>query len=211
MNIIEALSGIILALISSAGYLGIFAAMLVEGILTPIPSELIMPFAGYLSSTGQLNIVLVILVGSLGATVGSTVAYLLGRSLGRQFLDRWGRYFGLGPEAMCKADAWFAKWGSYGVLLGHAMPGVRSIISFPAGIARMDIKRFAVFTFLGASIWNSVLVVAGFALGEYWMRFAQTLDGWDLVLLISFGTALAAYIAYKRWKTHSAPRCEENG
>ncbi len=91
MNIIEALSGTILALISSAGYLGIFAAMLVEGILTPIPSELIMPFAGYLSSTGQLNIVLVILVGSFGAMVGSIVAYSLGRILGRQFLDRWGR------------------------------------------------------------------------------------------------------------------------
>jgi membrane protein DedA with SNARE-associated domain len=164
MNIIEMLNDWILVLISTAGYLGIFLAMFVEGILTPIPSELIMPFAGYLCSTGELNIVLVVLAGSLGAVAGSTVSYYLGKLLGRRFLDRFGRYFGLGPESLSRADTWFARWGSYGILIGHAVPGIRSIISFPAGIARMDVKRFVLFTFLGATIWNSVLVSAGFLL-----------------------------------------------
>ncbi len=180
MNVIELINDWILALISSAGYLGIFVAMFVEGILTPIPSELIMPFAGYLCSTGELNIVLVILIGSLGAMCGSTIAYLLGRTLGRPFLDRFGRYFGLGPDALCRADAWFAKWGNYGILIGHALPGIRSIISFPAGITRMDIKRFALFTFIGATIWNTVLVSAGFLLGKYWIELAHSLNGWTL-------------------------------
>jgi membrane protein DedA with SNARE-associated domain len=209
MNIIETLNDWILALISSAGYLGIFLAMFVEGILTPIPSELIMPFAGYLTSTGELNIVLVILVGSRGATAGSTIAYLLGRVLGRRFLDRYGRYFGLGPDSLCRADAWFAKWGSYGILVGHALPGIRSVISFPAGIARMDIRRFVVFTFMGATIWNTVLVSAGFMLGKYWIELARSLDGWDIVILGVAAAVVLGYLLYGRWKRREQPHCEE--
>jgi membrane protein DedA with SNARE-associated domain len=208
MNIIEMLNEWILLLISTAGYLGIFLAMFVEGILTPIPSELIMPFAGYLCSTGELNIVLVILVGSLGAVAGSTVAYFLGRVLGRRFLDRYGRYLGLGPDSLCRADAWFARWGSYGILIGHALPGIRSVISFPAGIARMDIKRFALFTFIGATIWNSVLVTAGFLLGQYWIQFARSLDGWDIVILAVAAAVVLGYLAYGRWK-HRVRSCVE--
>ncbi len=209
MNLIEMINEWMLALISSAGYLGIFVAMFVEGILTPIPSELIMPFAGYLCSTGELNIILVILVGSLGAVGGSTIAYLLGRTLGRPFLDRYGRYLGLGPDSLCRADAWFAKWGNYGILIGHALPGIRSVISFPAGIARMDLKRFALFTFIGATIWNSVLVSAGFLLGQYWIELARSLDGWDIVILVSVGAILLGYIIYSRWKNKERPHCAE--
>jgi membrane protein DedA with SNARE-associated domain len=208
MNIIEMLNEWILLLISTAGYFGIFLAMFVEGILTPIPSELIMPFAGYLCSTGELNIVLVILIGSLGAVAGSTVAYFLGRVLGRRFLDRYGRYLGLAPDSLCRADAWFARWGNYGILVGHALPGIRSVISFPAGIARMDVKRFALFTFIGATIWNSVLVSAGFLLGQYWIQFAQGLDGWDVIILAVAAAAVLGYLVYGRWK-HRERRCIE--
>jgi membrane protein DedA with SNARE-associated domain len=207
MSIIETINDWILLLISSAGYLGIFLAMLIEGILTPIPSELIMPFAGYLAYTGQLNIVLVILVGSLGAACGSTVAYFLGRRLGRPFLDRFGRYFGLGPDSLCRADAWFGKWGSYGILIGHALPGIRSVISFPAGISRMDVRRFVLFTFIGATIWNSVLVTAGYLLGQYWIRFAESLDGWDIVILGVAGAAVLGYILYHRWRNAKLASC----
>lgn len=177
--------------------------MFVEGVFTPIPSELIMPFAGYLASTGELSFVPVIIVGSIGATAGSTIAYLLGRKLGRPFLDRYGRYLGFGNDSLSKADAWFAKWGNYGVLIGHAIPGIRSIISFPAGITRMDIRMFALFTFLGATVWNTVLVTAGYLLGEYWISFAQSLDGWDLVIIGGAAAAFLAYFLYGRWKSRA--------
>ncbi|MBI0584435.1 MAG: DedA family protein [Methanomassiliicoccus sp.] len=209
MNLIEMINEWMLALISSSGYLGIFLAMFVEGIFTPIPSELIMPFAGYLASTGHFNLVLVILIGSLGAVCGSIIAYFIGRKLGRPFMDRYGRYFGFGPDSLCRADAWFAKWGNYGILVGHALPGIRSIISFPAGIARMDLKRFALFTFLGATVWNTVLTVAGYFLGEYYITFAQSLDGWDIIILAAVAVGFLSYVAYGRWKNKNRPHCEE--
>jgi len=208
MNLIEMISEWILALITSAGYLGIFLAMFVEGILTPIPSELIIPFAGYLASTGQMNLVLVVLVGSLGAVCGSTVAYFIGRLLGRPFIDRFGKYFGFGPDSMCRAEAWFARWGNYGILLGHSLPGIRSIISFPAGISKMDVKRFVVFTFIGATIWNSVLAVAGYFLGSLYFEIAQSLDGWDIVIIAAVVVVFLAYVMYGRWKNKHLPSCK---
>ncbi len=209
MNLIEMINEWMLALITSSGYLGIFFAMFVEGIFTPIPSELIMPFAGYLASTGELNFVLVIVVGSLGATLGSTVAYLLGRRLGRPFLDRYGRYLGFDKDSMDKADAWFAKWGKYGILIGHSIPVIRSIISFPAGITRMELKTFVPFTFLGATVWNTVLVTAGYLLGEYWIRFAESLDGWDVVIIAVLVVAYIAYVVYHRRKHHARSPSDE--
>jgi membrane protein DedA with SNARE-associated domain len=200
ISIVAVISNTILDLITSTGYLGIFLAMLIEGVLTPIPSELIMPFAGYLCFTGTLNMVAVIVVGSLGAMCGSTIAYLLGRKLGRPLLDRYGRYLGMKPESLGKAEAWFARWGCYGILIGHAVPGIRSIISFPAGISRMELKRFALFTFLGATVWNTILVSVGYMLGQYWMSFAESLEGWDIAIIISAAAAFVAYVALIRWR-----------
>jgi membrane protein DedA with SNARE-associated domain len=209
MNLIEMINEWMLALITSSGYLGIFFAMFVEGIFTPIPSELIMPFAGYLASTGELSFVPVIIVGSLGATLGSTVAYFLGRKLGRPFLDRYGRYLGLDKDSLDKADAWFAKWGKYGILIGHSIPVIRSIISFPAGITRMELKTFVPFTFLGATVWNTVLVTAGYFLGEYWIRFAETLDGWDVVIIAVLVVAYIVYLVHHRRKHRSSSSSDE--
>jgi len=209
VNLIEMITQWMLAMIASSGYLGVCLAMFVEGIFTPIPSELIMPFAGYLTSTGELSFPLVIIAGSLGATAGSIIAYLLGRQLGRPFLDRYGRYLGLGKDSLGKADAWFTRWGSYGILIGHAVPGVRSIISFPAGITRMDIKRFALFTFLGASVWNTILVTAGYFLGEYWVSFSQKLDGWDLAIIVVAVAAFIGYLVINRWRKRTVLPTDE--
>lgn len=209
ISIVAVISNIILELITSTGYLGIFLAMLVEGVLTPIPSELIMPFAGYLCYTGTLNLVAVIVVGSLGAMCGSIIAYFLGRKLGRPILDRYGRYLGMKPESLDKAEAWFARWGCYGILIGHAVPGIRSIISFPAGISRMELKRFALFTFLGAMVWNTILVSVGYVLGQYWMSFAESLEGWDIAILISAAALFITYVALSRWRDAARARSRE--
>lgn len=208
MNLIEMINETIISLISTAGYPGIFLAMFIEGIFTPLPSELIMPLAGYLASIGEFNIVLVIMVGSLGAVCGSSIAYLIGRRLGRPFLDRYGRYLGFGADSMGRAELWFAKWGNYGILIGHSLPGIRSIISFPAGIAKMDFKRFALFTFAGAMIWNTVLAVGGYLLGEMYISFAESLDGWDVVIIAAVAVIFLTYVLYGRWKNRNLPHCE---
>jgi len=176
--------------------------MLVEGIFTPIPSELIMPFAGYVAYTGELNYFLVILVGSLGAVLGSSVAYILALWLGRPLIDRFGIFFGLDEKKMASAERWFKRWGVWGIFIGHSLPGIRSVISFPAGLSKMDRKKFAIFTFSGAMVWNTVLVTAGYLLGENWIQFWERTDSLhlDLVMLAGLGVALVVYFLYKKRK-----------
>jgi membrane protein DedA with SNARE-associated domain len=183
--------------IQAIGYPGIFFAMLVEGIVTPIPSEIIMPFAGYLAAEGQFNIVLVILVGSLGAVIGSTGAYYLGYSLGRPFIKRYGKYFRLREEHIVKAEDWFEKYGDAAILIGHSLPGTRSFISFPAGIGKMRIRNFMIFTFAGAMIWNTFLALLGYFLGEAVFDLAETFEYFDLIVLL---TVLIVIVGYFMWK-----------
>lgn len=203
--IIDTLNQIIIDLIESTGYLGIFLAMLVEGIFTPIPSELIMPFAGYVAYTGELNFFLVILVGSLGAVIGSSVAYMLALWLGRPLVDRFGVFFGLDEEKMASAERWFKRWGVWGIFIGHSLPGIRSVISFPAGLSKMDRKKFVMFTFSGALVWNTVLVTAGYLLGENWIQFWERTDGMEWVVLGLLGLALVLYFLYKKRKNQVTP------
>lgn len=202
MSLLATINDLVIGLIDQAGYVGIYLAMFIEGVFTPIPSEIIVPLAGYLASTGRFDIVLVVLISSLGAVSGSTVAYFIGYRLGRPFVDRYGKYFGFGHESLCRADAWFERWGNYGILLGHSLPGVRSVISFPAGIAKMDIKRFILFTFFGALIWNTVLTVAGYLLGASYILISITLGKWnvDWIILAALGIILLAWVWHGRRK-----------
>ena len=198
--IIDTLNQFIIDLIETTGYLGVFLAMLVEGIFTPIPSELIMPFAGYVAYSGELNFFLVILVGSLGAVIGSSVAYMLALWLGRPLVDRFGIFFGLDEKKMTSAERWFKRWGVWGIFIGHSLPGIRSVISFPAGLSKMDRKKFVMFTFCGALVWNTVLVTAGYLLGENWIQFWERTDGMDWVVLGLLGLVLVLYFLYKKRK-----------
>lgn len=212
MSLLATINDLVIGLIDQAGYVGIYLAMFIEGVFTPIPSEIIVPLAGYLASTGRFDIVLVILVSSLGAVSGSTVAYFIGYRLGRPFVDRYGKYFGFGHDSLCRADAWFERWGNYGILFGHALPGVRSVISFPAGMAKMDIKRFILFTFSGALIWNTVLTVAGYLLGESYLLISEKLGEWkvDWLILAALGIILVAWVWHgRRKKAKCQPKPDE--
>lgn len=193
---------IVVNFIDTIGYAGIFLAMLIEGILTPIPSELIMPFAGYLAESGRFNLILVIIVASVGAATGAAVAYYLAKFLGRAFVLRYGKYIGLNEGSLDKANNWFEKYGSYGVLIGHALPGIRSIISFPAGLADMNIKKFLVFTFIGAAVWNSVLASAGYLLGENYSMIEDFFEQAhiDVIIIGVLALALAAYFIFRHYK-----------
>jgi membrane protein DedA with SNARE-associated domain len=204
MSIIADLSQIVLDFINSAGYFGIFLAMFMEGIITPIPSEMIVPFGGYLAYLGKMQIWAVVLVATLGSTAGSTVSYFLAQKLGRPVLLRFGRYIGIDEDTVTRSENFFAKRGKFSVLFGHMVPGIRSIISYPAGICKMDIKVFLVFTFIGGLVWNSVLATVGFYLGDQWMTFWHSLEGWDLVIIITVVIIAAAYLFYSKRKDRKA-------
>jgi len=184
--------------VAAIGYPGIFLLMIVEGILTPIPSEFIMPFAGYLAALGRLNLLAVIAVGTAGAGIGNVVAYSIGMRVGRPLITRWGKYLGLGVDDLSWAESWFKKYGPMGVLIGHAVPGVRSIISFPAGIGRMRLRDFAIFSTIGAAIWNTVLVVSGYFLVERWTEVAGATENIDLYIVIALVGGIAGYVYWRK-------------
>ncbi len=191
----------IAAMIAAGGYPMIFALMVVEGILTPIPSEIIMPFAGFLAASGQLNLALVVVAGTAGAAIGNTVAYFIGARVGRPLVERYGRYVALDASDLAWAESWFAKWGDLGILVGHAVPGTRSFISFPAGIAKMRLRNFVAFSTTGAAIWNSVLVVAGYFLLQGWRVFAETTENVDLYVVIAAIAVILGYIYWRKWRS----------
>jgi membrane protein DedA with SNARE-associated domain len=196
--VIAELSSWIIDLIDASGYIGIFGAMFMEGIITPIPSELIVPFGGYLAKTGDMNFFLVVLAATIGSTAGSTVSYALARYLGRPFFIRYGRWMFVDEETLDKADVFFAKRGRYAVLLGHMVLGVRSIISYPAGIAKMDTKVFILYTFIGGLVWNTVLTAVGFTLGSKWMDFWEATDGWDTLIVVAVVVLVFGYLLWKK-------------
>ena len=186
------------------GYPGIFLLTLIEGILTPIPSEIIIPFAGFLAYEGTFILPLVIIVGTLGSTLGSTGAYYIGYYLGRPFVLKYGKWFGVKDKHIDKSEDWFKKYGDVTILVGHSLPGMRSFISFPAGIVKMRLRNFVVFTFIGALIWTSVLAVAGFYLGAHWESLIGVVGNLEILILIAFVVILAAYLWYRYRKSRSA-------
>lgn len=193
----------ITSVVAGVGYLGIFFLMTVEGIITPIPSELILPFAGYLARQGVFQLGLVILVATVGSTLGSTVAYYIGFYGGRPLVLRYGRFVGLGEDDIRWAEGWFEKYGDWGNFIGHAIPGVRSFISFPAGMGKMDLKRYVVSTALGSAAWNTVLAVAGFLLLDRWIAVAETTSNVDLYIVIG---AIAGIVGYVIWRKRRAAK-----
>lgn len=198
MSLVQWATDLIIDLISTLGYPGIFALMTIEGIITPIPSELIIPFAGYLAAQGEMNLLLVVAAGTAGAAVGNSVAYYIGYRLGRPLIERYGKYIRLDERDLGLAERWFAKYGDVGILLGHAIPGVRSFISFPAGIGKMRFKRFVVFSTIGALIWTTVLALAGYVLLDEWRRFADATDNIDLYVLIAALAIIAGYVYWNK-------------
>ncbi|MFQ6106262.1 MAG: DedA family protein [Thermoplasmata archaeon] len=200
-SIIVVVVGFIRDLVLVLGYPGIFLAMFIEGVITPIPSEAILPLAGSLAYEGQFVLWAVIIVATVGATLGSTVAYFIGLYFGRGFVLRFGKYFRLREEHLERAERWFEKYGRISIFIGHSLPGTRSFISFPAGIAKMDLRNFVVSTFFGALIWNSVLTLTGYFLSSQ----LHTLEGFfEYLDLIALAAALAVIISYLYWRKKRA-------
>lgn len=167
-KILTVLTGFIIAVISAGGYGGIALLMAIESACIPLPSEIIMPFAGYLVSTGELNLFWVATAGAIGCNLGSAVAYAVGRYGGLPFINRWGRYLLITPAEVDHAHRFFVRWGSTTVFIGRLLPVVRTFIALPAGVARMPLLRFHIYTFAGSWPWCLGLAWVGQKLGESW-------------------------------------------
>jgi membrane protein DedA with SNARE-associated domain len=167
-SIIAWLAGIIIAVISATGYVGVALLMAIESACIPLPSEIIMPFAGYLVSLGKMNIWWVATAGAIGCNIGSIAAYEAARRGGRPFVARFGKYVLVSLEDLDRAQRFFERFGSIAVLVCRMLPVVRSFIAFPAGLARMNLVKFHVYTFIGSWPFCYVLALIGRELGEAW-------------------------------------------
>ncbi len=206
-GILTLLSDFVIRTIGTLGYGGIMVAMAVESACIPLPSEVIMPFSGYLVSQGRFTLWGVSLAGALGCTVGSAVAYAAGAYGGRRFILRYGRYALITPREVERADRWFARYGMAATFLSRLLPVVRTFISLPAGIARVPFFRFLMYAFLGSLPWSWVLAYVGMLLGEHWDRVGGVLRSLDVVIVVGLGAA-AAWFVWQHWPRR-APQPEE--
>lgn len=193
--IITELSKFVINTISLMGYSGILLTMAIESACIPLPSEIIMPFSGYLVTTGQFTMLGVTLAGAVGNVLGSIVAYYAGVWGGRPFVERYGRYFLVSHHDLDVADRWFAKYGEAAVFFGRMLPVVRTFISLPAGIANMNFPRFVIFTFIGALPWCYLLAYIGVRMGEEWDNLRGYFHQFDVVV----GIVLALAVGYFLW------------
>ena len=193
-------------LYGAVGYVGVMLAMAIESAMVPLPSELILPYAGFLVSdptqiepiTGQpWNFWIVVVVATIGNTLGSLVAYAIGAYGGRPLLERYGKYVLIRPHEIDLADEFFAKHGAATVFIGRLLPVVRTFISFPAGVARMHLGKFIAYSTAGAFIWSTLLVYAGTVLGANWTQIRHALQPFDLA--IAFGV-VALVVLFIWWR-----------
>jgi len=201
-QVISALAAWIVAVISAAGYLGIVFLMAVESACIPLPSEIIMPFAGYLVSIGKISLLGAATAGALGCNVGSTVAYYVAAKGGRAALERWGRYVLISRADLEHTDRFFARYGSATVFFGRLLPVVRTFIAFPAGLARMPMGKFQLYTFLGSWPWCFALAYAGYLLGARWESdptLRRLFHDFDAVIAGAVLVGLAWFV-WSRWR-----------
>jgi membrane protein DedA with SNARE-associated domain len=198
-RIIELLSGFIVATISMLGYSGIVLLMAIESACIPLPSEIIMPFSGYLVSTGQMNLWAVGLAGAVGCVLGSLVAYWVGSYGGRPLIEKYGRYVLVSRHDLDMADRWFSTHGEIIVFVSRLLPAIRTFIAFPAGVARMNLKRFVIYTFAGSLPWCLGLAYVGQKLGEKWNE-DDTLKTWFHRFDFLIGIAAVLVIGWWVWR-----------
>jgi membrane protein DedA with SNARE-associated domain len=193
-------------LYATVGYLGVFVAMTIEATLLPLPSELILPFAGFMVSNPKeieplthdgWNFWIVVAVAVAGDLTGACFGYFLGARLGRPFLDRWGRYLLIRKHEIEQAEGFFARWGAPTAFFGRLLPGIRSIVGFAAGVARMPFRPFVFYSALGVIPWTVALVYAGTVLGSNWTQIRDTLRPFDNLILIACACAIVAFVWWR--------------
>ena len=197
INIFETLSNFVIAVIEQLGYGGVFVGMTLESTGLPLPSEIIMAFAGYVVWEGQLTLLGITLAGTLGCLTGSLVAYGIGAYGGRPLLERYGKYVLIRKNELDRGEQWFAKHGESAVFISRLLPVVRTYISFPAGIVRMDVRKFSVYTFLGSLPFCFAFAYAGVALGPHWHSITRLSRYFNVAVIVALAV-LVGYLIYRR-------------
>jgi len=196
MGLTEFLSRYITAFIDQTGYLSVFVLMVMESMVFPVPSEAVMPFAGFLVAEQKFTFSLVTIFSTAGSLVGSLLSYWMGRYGGRPFIDRFGKYLLLDHDDLKATEGFFAKYGDTTIFICRFIPVVRHLISIPAGTGKMNIWKFSAYTIAGAGLWNAFLALCGFHLRKNWetvMRYSHYVD--IAVILL-----LAAAVGFFIWK-----------
>ncbi len=199
-KLIAPIAAWIIAVISASGYLGIVFLMAIESACIPLPSEVIMPFAGYLVSTGRFDLILTATAGAIGCNLGSIVAYEVGKRGGRPFVERYGKYVLLNMHDLDRAEGFFDRFGSITVLICRLLPLVRSFIAFPAGVARMNLVRFHIYTFVGSWPWCFALAWVGMKLGAAWHtdpRLSHILHYGDAAVVVALAAGVAWFVIHQ--------------
>jgi len=196
-NFSGTVAGFIIATISAVGYFGVVALMAIESACIPIPSEVIMPFSGYLASTGRFDLLIVATAGAIGCNLGSTIAYAVGRYGGRPLIERWGSYILISPRDLAAADRFFTRYGGVAVLVGRLLPVIRTFIALPAGIARLPQLKFQVYTFIGSWPWCFGLAFIGYKLGGKWNsdpRLHAIIHRFDWIIVAGVAVGVVWYV-----------------
>jgi len=195
---LEFLAHYIIKLIETTSYGGIFILMTLESALVPIPSEITMPFSGFLASTGRLSLLLVIIVGTIANLFGSYIAYFIGyyieKAIILKAIRKYGKFFLISENEYQKASIWFTQYGDKIIFLSRLLPGIRTVISLPAGVFKMDIKKFTIYTVLGCLVWSTLLTYIGYILGENWANLEPYFRKFEIVIIIALVIALAWYL-----------------
>ncbi len=205
-RLVGAATTFIVAVISAGGYTGIVVLMAIESACIPLPSEIIMPFAGYLVYRGELGLTGVAVAGAAGCVVGSLIAYAVGAAGGRPAIERWGRFVLLGHGELALAERWFARWGRQTVFWARLLPVVRTFIALPAGIAKMELWPFVWLTFAGSLPWCWALAYAGYKLAENWNEVREKMHGFDTAVAALVAVLLAAALVHRLRALRTAPR-----
>lgn len=200
-NLLETLASWIVTIISTTGYLGIFALMTVESALIPLPSEITMPFSGSLVASGRFNIWLVAVAGALGNLAGSLLAYALGfwgqENVVRVIIKKYGKYLLISEHEVERAEKWFLKYGELIVFTSRLMPVIRTFISLPAGIAKMNLVKFIIYTTVGSFLWSLILAYIGMVMGQNWRYLEVYFQKFDILIFIVLVLGAGGYLFRK--------------
>jgi len=187
--------------IESLGYLGVALLVIAENLFPPIPSEIVLPFAGFVARRGDGSVVVMVLAATVGSVVGALILYAIAAAIGPErihsFVVRFGKWFGVKESDMVRAEEWFDRRSNAAVLVGRCVPLIRSLVSIPAGFRRMNFARFALLTAIGSAVWNIALIGAGAALGDQWDRVGDYVGIFQWVVIAALVVAVARFSLLK--------------
>jgi membrane protein DedA with SNARE-associated domain len=183
-------------LISTGGYPALAGIIAAENLVPPIPSEVVLPLAGFYVGQGTLSYIGAVIAATLGSVIGAVIIYAISRYGGRAVLERWGSKVGLTEQRLDKADDWFDRYGPFVVFFGRLIPGIRSLVSIPAGTSEMSVPLFLLLTTLGSLIWNAALIGAGWGLGSQWEQVADAIGPLSKYAIVGVLVAFAGLLAY---------------